>query len=254
VRRPDPGATAGCAVAPHLNSTATTAGYWGYRLLFDINEGKVIWPSLGEALRKAQQRDNTSFLLRPPSPASYDFLNPNIAVECVDKDYPSDPALLKRQVTTNAGLAPLLGPALAYGPPLYDHQHATTCAQWTGERGSRYGGSFRAKGSAPILILGTTGDPDTPYQDVVALSRQLDNGRLLTFRAEGHTAFGRGACATDAVTGYLVDRKVPARGTTCADEIQPPSATPTVAPAGTTLGELRNGVNERLDRLGSTPR
>jgi hypothetical protein len=56
------------------------------------------------------------------------------------------------------------------------------------------------------------------------------------------------------VTGYLVDRKVPARGTTCADEIQPPSTTPTVAPSGTTLGELRNGVNERLDRLGSTPR
>lgn len=225
-----------------------------YRLLFNINEGKVIWPSLGEALRKAQQRDNTSFLLRPPSPASYDFLNPNIAVECVDRDYPRDPALLKRQVTTNARLAPLLGPALAYGPPLYDHQHATTCAQWTGERVSRYDGSFRAKGSAPILILGTTGDPDTPYQDAVALSRQLDNGRLLTFRAEGHTAFGRSACATDAVTGYLVDRKVPARGTTCADEIQPPSTTPTVAPAGTTLGELRNGVDERLDRLGNTPR
>ncbi|MET9813451.1 alpha/beta hydrolase [Streptomyces sp. NPDC006386] len=222
-----------------------------YRLMFNINEGKVIWPSLGEALRKAQQRDTTSFLLRPPSPASYDFLNPNIVVECVDKDYPRSPALLKRQVTTNAALAPLLGPALAYGPPLYDHQHATTCAQWTGDKPSRYDGSFRAKGSAPILVLGTTGDPDTPYRDAVALSRQLDNGRLLTFRAEGHTAFGRSACATDAVTSYLVDGKVPARGTTCADETQPPSSTPTKAPAGTTLGELRNGVNERLDRIGT---
>ncbi|GAP50158.1 alpha/beta hydrolase [Streptomyces azureus] len=222
-----------------------------YRLMFNINEGKVIWPSLGGALRKAQQRDNTSFLLRPPSPASYDFLNPNVAVECVDKDYPRDPALLKRQVTRNAELAPLLGPAMAYGPPTYDHQHATTCVQWTGEKPSRYDGSFRAKGSAPILVLGTTGDPDTPYRDAVALSRQLDNGRLLTFKAEGHTAFGRSACATDAVTGYLVDLKVPARGTTCADETQPPSATPKVAPPGTTLGELRNGVNDRLDRLGS---
>ncbi|MFE6197046.1 alpha/beta hydrolase [Streptomyces sp. NPDC057838] len=222
-----------------------------YRLMFNINEGKVIWPSLGQALRKAQQRDNTSFLLRPPSPASYDFLNPNVAVECVDKDYPRDPALLKRQVTRNAELAPLLGPAMAYGPPTYDHQHATACVQWTGEKPSRYAGSFRAKGSAPILVLGTTGDPDTPYRDAVALSRKLDNGRLLTFQAEGHTAFGRSACATDAVTGYLVDLKVPARGTTCADETQPPSATPKKAPSGTTLGELRNGVNERLDRIGT---
>lgn len=222
-----------------------------YRILFNINEGKVIWPSLGEALHKAQQRDNTSFLLRPPSAASFDFLNPNVVVECVDKDYPSDPALLKRQVTTNAELAPLLGPALAYGPPLYDHQHAPACAQWTGEHTSRYDGPFAAKGSAPILVLGTTGDPDTPYQDAVALSRELDNGRLLTFRAEGHTAFGRSACATDATIGYLVDLKVPARGTTCSDETQPPSSTPTVAPNGTTLGELLHGVNDRIDRIGT---
>ncbi|MCX4699229.1 alpha/beta hydrolase [Streptomyces sp. NBC_01373] len=221
-----------------------------YRLMFNINEGKVIWPSLGEALRKAQQRDNTSFLLRPPSPASFDFLGPNVVVECVDKDYPSDPALLKRNVTAFAEAAPLLGPAMAYGPPTYDHQHATACAQWTGEHVSRYDGSFGAEGSAPILVLGTTGDPDTPYQDAVALSRELDNASLLTFKAEGHTAFGRSACATDAVTAYLVDLKVPARGTTCADETQPPSSTPKVAPPGTTLGELRNGVSDRLDHLG----
>lgn len=222
-----------------------------YRLLFNINEGKVIWPSLGEALRKAQQRDNTSFLLRPPSPASFDFLVPNVAVECVDRDYPSDLNRLKRNVTANAKAAPLLGPALAYGPPTYDHQHATACVQWPGEKVSRYDGSYRAEGSAPILVVGTTGDPDTPYRDAVALSRQLDNASLLTFKAEGHTAFNRSACATDAITGYLLDLKVPASGTTCADETQPPSSTPKVSPPGTTLGELRKGVDDRLDRLGT---
>ncbi|MFI1723473.1 alpha/beta hydrolase [Streptomyces sp. NPDC020489] len=222
-----------------------------YRLMFNINEGKVIWPAFGEALRKAQQRDNTSFLLRPPSPASFDFLGPNVVVECVDKAYPSSLDRLKREVTTNARIAPLLGPAMAYGPPTYDHQHATACVQWPGEQVSRYGGPFHADDSAPILVLGTTGDPDTPYRDAVALSRELDNGRLLTFEAEGHTAFGRSACATDAVTSYLVDLKVPKRGTTCADETQPPSSTPKVAPPGTTLSELRNGVNERVERIGS---
>jgi pimeloyl-ACP methyl ester carboxylesterase len=222
-----------------------------YRLMFNINEGKVIWPSLGAALRKAQLRDNTSFLLRPPSPASFDFLGPNVVVECVDRDYPRGLWRLKRNVTAFAEAAPLLGPAMAYGPPTYDHQHATACVQWPGERVSRYDGSYRAKGSAPILVIGTTGDPDTPYQDAVALSRKLDNGRLLTFEAEGHTAFGRSACATDAVTGYLLDLTVPDRGATCADETQPPTSTPTVAPPGTTLGELRNGVNERVERIGN---
>ncbi|NEA63360.1 alpha/beta hydrolase [Streptomyces sp. SID12488] len=222
-----------------------------YRLMFNINEGKVIWPEFGAALRKAQLRDNTSFLLRPPSPASFDFLGPNVAVECVDREYPRDLRLLKRNVTAFAKAAPLLGPAMAYGPPTYDHQHATACVQWPGEHVSRYDGSYRAKGSAPILVLGTTGDPDTPYQDAVALSRQLDNASLLTFQAEGHTAFGRSACATDAVINYLVDRKIPASGTTCADETQPPSSTPKTAPPGTTLSELRNGVDERVERIGS---
>ena len=221
-----------------------------YRLMFNINEGKVIWPSLGAALKKAQLRDNTSFLLRPPSPASYDFLNPNVVVECVDKDYPKSLHELQENVTADAKDAPLLGPAMAYGPPTYDHQHATACVQWPAEKASRYDGSFRAKGSAPILVIGTTGDPDTPYQDAVALSRQLDNASLLTFQAEGHTAFGRSACATDAVVGYLVDLKVPASGTTCADETQPPSTTPRTAPPGATLGELHNGVNERVERIG----
>ncbi|MFM9630692.1 MULTISPECIES: alpha/beta hydrolase [Streptomyces] len=222
-----------------------------YRLMFNINEGKVIWPALGAALRKAQLRDNTSFLLRPPSPASFDFLGPNVAVECVDRDYPRDLGRLKRNVTANAKAAPLLGPAMAYGPPTYDHQHATACVQWPGERVSRYDGSYRAKGSAPILVLGTTGDPDTPYRDAVALSRQLHNASLLTFQAEGHTAFGRSACATDAVVGYLTDLVVPASGTTCADETQPPSPTPATAPPGTTLSELRNGVDERVERIGT---
>ncbi|MFF7388630.1 alpha/beta hydrolase [Streptomyces scabiei] len=221
-----------------------------YRLMFNINEGKVIWPSLGAALKKAQARDNTSFLLRPPSPASYDFLGPNVVVECVDKEYPKSLRKLQRNVTANAKDAPLLGPAMAFGPPTYDHQHATACVQWPAETPSRYDGSFRAKGSAPILVLGTTGDPDTPYQDAVALSRQLDNASLLTFDAEGHTAFGRSACATDAVVNYLVDQVVPASGTTCADETQPPSSTPKTAPPGTTLSELRNGVNERVERIG----
>jgi pimeloyl-ACP methyl ester carboxylesterase len=211
----------------------------------------VLWPSIGKALRKAQQRDNTSFLLRPPSAASYDFLTPNVVVECVDRDYPRDLGRLKWNVTANAGAAPLLGPAMAYGPPTYDHQHATACAQWPGERVSRYDGSYRAEGSAPILVLGTTGDPDTPYQDAVALARRLDNASLLTFKAEGHTAFGRSACATEAITDYLVDLTVPATGTRCADETQPTSSTSTTkSPKGTTRGELLNGVNERIERIG----
>jgi pimeloyl-ACP methyl ester carboxylesterase len=192
-----------------------------YRLLFNLNEGKARWPAIGAALRQAEARDSSSFLLSPPSPASFDFLTPNVAVECADRAYPRDLRRLERQLAGSAKRAPLLGPALAYGPPTYDHNHATACVQWRAERASRYQGSYRAAGSAPILVVGTTGDPDTPYRDSVALARTLDNATLLTFRAEGHTAFERSPCATKVITAYLTDGAIPPAKTTCADEPQP---------------------------------
>lgn len=191
-----------------------------YRLMFNINAGKEIWPYLGEALRAAQARQG-SFLLSPPSPASFDFLNVNTAVECADRVYPASPLLLGALVSAQAAAAPLLGPPIGLGPPTYDHNHAPACAQWQAERPSRFEGSYRAAGSAPILVLGTTGDPDTPYQDSVALAGTLDNGRLLTFAGEGHTAYNRSACVSALVTDYLATLALPARGTVCADETPP---------------------------------
>ncbi|MFD5671897.1 alpha/beta hydrolase [Streptomyces sp. NPDC058728] len=191
-----------------------------YRLMFNINSGKEVWPYLGEALRAAQARQG-SFLLSPPSPASFDFLNVNTAVECADRVYPTSPLLPGTLVGAQAAAAPLLGPPIGLGPPTYDHNHAPACAHWPAERPSRFEGSYRAAGSAPILVLGTTGDPDTPYQDAVALAGTLDNGRLLTFAAEGHTAYNRSACVSALATDYLVTLALPARGTVCADEAPP---------------------------------
>lgn len=216
-----------------------------YRLMFNINSGKEIWPYLGEALRAAQARQG-SFLLSPPSPASFDFLNVNTAVECADRVYPTSPLLLGALVGAQAAAAPLLGPPIALGPPTYDHNHAPTCAQWPAERPSRFEGSYRAAGSAPILILGTTGDPDTPYQDAVALAGTLDNGRLLTFAGEGHTAYNRSACVSVLATDYLATLALPARGTVCADEA-PPGALgrSTAAGAVTGVDETRDAIPAR---------
>jgi pimeloyl-ACP methyl ester carboxylesterase len=220
-----------------------------YRLLFNLNEGKVFWPALGEALRQAQQRDPASFLLSPPSPGSFDFLNPNVVVECIDREYPRDLATLEANVRSSAASAPLLGPPWAFAPPTYDHNHAPACAQWPGERVSRYDGPYHATGSEPILVVGTTNDPDTPYQDAVALSRQLDNATLLTFDAEGHTAFGRSACATEAVTAYLADLTVPPANTVCSDE-PPPAAVPSTTPGPESrYSELHHGVREGHDLI-----
>jgi hypothetical protein len=218
-----------------------------YRLMFNINGGKRDWPVLAAALRRAQLRDSTSFLLRPPSPASFDFLTVNVVVECIDRAYPRSRQRLKRELTGSISRAPLLGPSIGYGPPTYDHNHAPACVQWPGARISRHHGSYRARGSAPILVIGTTGDPDTPYRDAVAQARILDNARLLTFRAEGHAAFDRSRCVATAVTAYLVDLALPPRRATCADEPEPTAAD--AARASPTPRTTFRGRDEGSDQL-----
>jgi pimeloyl-ACP methyl ester carboxylesterase len=228
-----------------------------YRLLFNMDEGKVIWPAFGQALHQAQLRDPSSFLLRPPSAASYDQLNPNTVVSCNDRAFPTSMSKLKQHVTASAAVAPLLGAPWAYAPPMYDQNSAPACVQWPVERVSRYSGSYRAAGSAPILVIGTTHDPDTPYQDAVALSRTFDNARLLTFDAEGHTAFGRSACVTAATAAYLADLTLPQAGTVCSDEVQPTPAPAAAAASAfgpqaaqtTQYSELRDGARDDHDLI-----
>lgn len=66
-----------------------------------------------------------------------------------------------------------------------------------------------AEGAPPILVIGNTGDPATPYEWSVELAEALDSGVLYTVEAEGHTAYGSFECVEADVTAYLVDLTVP---------------------------------------------
>ncbi|MER5864792.1 alpha/beta hydrolase [Kitasatospora sp. NPDC002040] len=70
-------------------------------------------------------------------------------------------------------------------------------------------------GSSPILVVGSTGDPATPYAWAEKLAGMLTNGTLLTREGEGHTGYGKNACTKDAVDAYLTTGQVPAKGTRC---------------------------------------
>lgn len=74
----------------------------------------------------------------------------------------------------------------------------------------------RAEGVPPVLVVGTTGDPATPYEESESLAEQFPGGMLLTYEGVGHTAYGRGgSCVTDAVDAYLVGLKPVRAGATC---------------------------------------
>jgi pimeloyl-ACP methyl ester carboxylesterase len=73
-----------------------------------------------------------------------------------------------------------------------------------------------ADGAAPILVIGTTGDPATPYQWAVELAGLLASGVLYTVEGEGHTAYTSIDCVEPVVNAYLVDLELPA-DESCAD-------------------------------------
>jgi hypothetical protein len=71
--------------------------------------------------------------------------------------------------------------------------------------------------SKTIMVVGTTGDPATPYAQAVSLANEvLENGVLVTFNGEGHTAYGQGSkCVNDVVDNYFIKNVVPAEDPNC---------------------------------------
>lgn len=129
-----------------------------------------------------------------------------IAINCLDYPANADPAALQAQAAELARVAPTLGPSLSYD---------VSCANWP-YRAVRTPAPITAAGSAPILVVGTTGDPATPYRWAQGLADQLQNGRLLTFKGEGHTAYNKGnECVDSTVNRFFIEGTVPKKGSTC---------------------------------------
>ena len=129
-----------------------------------------------------------------------------LAINCLDYPSDGDPATMRAQAAQLAREAPVFGPWMAFG--------GTQCPQWpfpsTNERGP-----ITAPGSPDILVVGTTNDPATPYLWAQALASQLERGHLVTYRGEGHTAYGTSECVTDVVDDFFLDGVVPAADPMC---------------------------------------
>lgn len=71
-------------------------------------------------------------------------------------------------------------------------------------------------GAPPIMVVGTTGDPATPYKWSQEMAATLKSGFLLTYVGEGHTAVGgKSECIDDAAIAFLIDGTLPPVGTRC---------------------------------------
>src|SRR5690606_12702683 len=102
---------------------------------------------------------------------------------------------------------------------------------------------LHAEGAAPIVVIGTTNDPATPYVWAEVLAGTLDSAVLLTWEGEGHTAYGRSnACVGAAVDAYLVDGTVPEDGLRCSPGARPRAAHGAALKSGPVVGYSRRSL------------
>jgi pimeloyl-ACP methyl ester carboxylesterase len=172
------------------------------------------WPILDKALIDAARGNGARLLAMADDYSNrnakgrYDgVLEANTAINCTDVGSSRDPAHYDRLAVELSTVSPRFGAAIAYGN--------LPCAYWPGEPLSS-GWSTVAKGSGPILVVGTTNDPATPYVWSQRMAEGLDNGVLLTNKSDSHTAyFSAGKCIRNAIEDYLVTVVAPPSGTTC---------------------------------------
>lgn len=174
---------------------------------------KDAWPTLAASLALAKAGDGSLMLLiadpyrgRKPNGSYSNEQDAYTANTCLDFPAPTDVATYTGWAKAFDSTAPHFAAMVAYND--------LSCAFWP-VRAERTPGPVAAAGAPPIVVVGTTGDPATPYPWAVALAKELDSGVLITHKGEGHTAWQSSGCVQRAVDLYLVDLTVPKAGLTC---------------------------------------
>lgn len=172
------------------------------------------WPTLSEAMSAYLDDGDTSQI---------ELLADYAADLDDDGNYPLDegafqlidcldyPVTLDRDaITANADALTeandLFGPYFGYG----EVGCATLPFQSTATREP-----IAAPGTDPIVVIGTTRDPATPYEWAESLADQLDAGVFLSYDGDGHTAYGYSDCIDDPVDAFLLEGTVPEDGLQC---------------------------------------
>ncbi len=167
-----------------------------------------LWTTLDQALTQAFEGDGATLLAladaywrRTPDGYTENIAQVLYAVNCVDD--PTDITVdeIEESIPRFEQVSPTFGRTFAWSQ--------LACAQWPVEPAEPMP-TIDGQGADPILVIGTTRDPATPYESAVALADQLESGVLLTREGDGHTAYGQGnSCIDSTVDDYLVDGTVP---------------------------------------------
>jgi pimeloyl-ACP methyl ester carboxylesterase len=171
------------------------------------------WPELDLGLTQADAGNGALLLgfadsyLKRHANGTYDNeIEANYAVNCLDHPAQTD-------LTAYDKLGPLYERASPFFGPSFQYSNLP-CAYWPAQP-TGHAGPLTAPGAPPILLVGGTNDPATPYAWAQAAHKQISGSVLLTRNGNGHGSYGVSVCATIAEINYLISLTLPAEGTVC---------------------------------------
>ena len=174
---------------------------------------KDSWPTLATSLELAKRGDGSLMLAiadpyrgRKPNGSYSNEQDAYTSNVCLDFQAPIDVTVYRAWAKQLEATAPHWAELFAYND--------LPCAFWP-VPAERTPEAASAAGAPPIVVVGSTGDPATPYPWAVALAKELDSGVLVTRQGDGHTGYLVSSCVKRAIDAYLIDLTVPRNGLTC---------------------------------------
>jgi pimeloyl-ACP methyl ester carboxylesterase len=193
-----------------LTQTAATGG------IAQSLYSKDFWEYLTEGLQQAYDGDGKVLMLlsdslngRSENGQYSNITAANISINCADDKPRYTADFVQSKVPEFRAASPLFGDYLAWG--------MISCTDWA-VPGAAEHPDVSAPGAAPILVVGNTGDPATPYEGARAMVNALGKGVgvELTYKGQGHGAYdSKNKCVQGAVNRYLLQGTVPSAGTVC---------------------------------------
>jgi pimeloyl-ACP methyl ester carboxylesterase len=171
--------------------------------LYDSATG---WPKLRTAIKEVKQGKTGTFLEladdytgRTEDGYTTNEFDSGAIIDCLDFADNRSVARMKVDAQAFAKQAPLFGPYLAYG--------GLVCQYFETPNASEV---VSTKTANPIVIIGTTGDPATPYKWAQGLNKILTNSVLISLTGDGHTGQGQGSgCVDGQVDDFYINRAEP---------------------------------------------
>jgi pimeloyl-ACP methyl ester carboxylesterase len=177
-----------------------------------------LWPDLAAALAAAQQGDGSGILSlydqyygRGADGTYGNELEAYFAITCAD-----DPPAAGPGAAVDEAVAARAEFAAQSRIPYTQAYELVICAsmpQFDTEKVEITGA-----GAGPIMVVGNTGDPATPYEGSRVMAETLEAGFFVSVESNTHTAYSINACAAEAIEAYLVDLEVPDAELTCPAE------------------------------------